>query len=85
MQMNKHEMELFEEFLAFQKYKESETQPPTKKRKKKRNKYTLRDDGFYQTSVTVGYDNVTGKPIKTYIYAKTIGELEQKKSKNYYR
>lgn len=79
--MNKHEMELFKEFLAFQKYKESETQPPTKKRKKKRNKYTLRDDGFYQTSVTVGYDNATGKPIKTYIYAKTIGELEQKKAR----
>lgn len=66
--------ELFEQFIEFK-----NSQDTTKKTKRTQ-KYTKRKDGRYSTSISVGVDVKTGKPITIKIYAKTISELEEKKS-----
>lgn len=78
--MDEKDMELFQEFLAFKQFKEARIEPNKKVRTNKRQKYKQRSDGFYQTSVTIGIDDETGKPIKEYVYAKTITELESRKA-----
>ncbi|MBS7007034.1 tyrosine-type recombinase/integrase [Anaerostipes sp.] len=43
-------------------------------------KYTKRKDGRYFTTITIGHDNITNKPIKKGIYGYTVKELDAKKA-----
>lgn len=72
MQMDDKEM--FEQFLAFKQFQEDNNVPVT--RKKKKQKYNLRSDGYYCTQITVGFDDETGKRNRKTVYAKTIPELD---------
>ena len=43
-------------------------------------KYKKRKDGRYCTSITVGKDFNTGKPIKVTVYGKTVAEVDRRKA-----
>ncbi len=43
---------------------------PTPKTKK-------RADGYYQRSITIGYDKVTGKQLRKVVYAGDAGEVQE--------
>lgn len=73
---------LLAEFMEFLQQKEKgstkkEVEEKPKKKKTKKSKYTKRNDGRYATTVFVGND-VLGKPIRKYICANTIAELDAK-------
>ena len=42
----------------------------------KKKKYKKRKDGRYATTVTIGRDAKTGKPVKIFVYGHTIDELK---------
>lgn len=44
-----------------------------------RKKYKKRSDGRYETTVKIGVNPDTGRPIRTHIYAYTVKELEKKR------
>lgn len=75
--MKTDDEKLFEEFMAFKQFKESQ-QFLKKKKIPNRRKYTVRKNGTYSTQITVGHDDNTGKPIRITLYAKTIVELDAK-------
>lgn len=72
--------QLFKEFLEFKRFKESQSIDLSDKKPKKKKKYTQRQDGRYETKVTIGRDTDTGKPIRVPVYGDTIAELENNKA-----